>query len=282
MKPSRRTAFSLIEVLVVIAVIAILTAVLLPATQRCRELARQIRCRSNLAQITTAWHLYAQDHDGRFCRGNYLKMKSNGPFTPIPDPNLVKNPNIEFGGWKGGSPGAKSQLRPLNPYLGLSGIVNDQAQARLFHCPSDQGGQDYRHTAFFYFGNSYETNHMIIGPVPPLPRWHEAPWDTLFQRINLAGLSLKSDQVKNPAKLLFVGDHNWRNHWDPLNTWVCADAWHKRHHHYNLSFFDGHVAHTKIEKGICINDAYRIHPDVKLDKIIRSEQVKAPCQCGRN
>ncbi|WP_165249945.1 DUF1559 domain-containing protein [Paludisphaera soli] len=48
---SRRAAFTLIEVLVVIFVIAILIALLLPAVQGARESARRIHCTSNLKQL---------------------------------------------------------------------------------------------------------------------------------------------------------------------------------------------------------------------------------------
>jgi prepilin-type N-terminal cleavage/methylation domain-containing protein len=59
----RERGFTLTEMLVVIAVIAVLTAILLPVFSTVREKARQNACLSNLRQIGTALTAYAQDYD---------------------------------------------------------------------------------------------------------------------------------------------------------------------------------------------------------------------------
>src|SRR5215469_3037377 len=59
-----RNAFTLLELLAVIAIIAILAAILLPALANARERSRGIYCVNNTRQLTLAWQLYADDHEG--------------------------------------------------------------------------------------------------------------------------------------------------------------------------------------------------------------------------
>ncbi len=63
-KSHRRRAFTVIELLVVAAIIGLLIGLLLPAVQAAREVARRVQCANNLKQLALAMQNY---HDGNGC-----------------------------------------------------------------------------------------------------------------------------------------------------------------------------------------------------------------------
>ena len=66
---SEGSAFTLVELLVVISIIALLLAILMPSLQKAREQARIIMCKSNMKQQHMGHLLWAEDHDGHFHTG---------------------------------------------------------------------------------------------------------------------------------------------------------------------------------------------------------------------
>lgn len=91
----RHPGFTLLELLVVLAIIATLLALLLPAVQRVRESAHRTRCESNLQQIGLALH-------------NYHGVYNAFPPAQIDDPKYSSN---------------KTAPRPPYPYLSWRGYL---------------------------------------------------------------------------------------------------------------------------------------------------------------
>lgn len=82
-------AFTLIELLMVIAIVALLLAILLPALQKVRKQTREVICRSNLKQWGNILALYTDDNEGRlpiFSTGAALWF-FRGSWLPEGDPN---------------------------------------------------------------------------------------------------------------------------------------------------------------------------------------------------
>jgi len=161
---ARRKAFTLVEMLVVIAIIGMLVAMLLPALHAARETARQTQCRGNLKQIALATqHFHAVN--------NSFPVTFLGPQSLAPDVNNWSN-------W-----GVHVQLLPFveqKPLFdtilpkGLPGIYTSSPVTipaiasqpllakpiSVFVCPSDLGGDTNP-----FFGGYGKTNYLPSGEV---------------------------------------------------------------------------------------------------------------------
>ena len=65
----KHKGFTLVELLVVIAVIALLMAILLPALSKARAQAKRIICLGNLKQMVLGWMVYSENNDSKLVNG---------------------------------------------------------------------------------------------------------------------------------------------------------------------------------------------------------------------
>lgn len=146
----RRRAFTLVELLVAIGIIALLISILLPSLSRARQGATNIQCASNLRTIGQALQLYANDHSGR------LPFSGNGGWANI---------------WVG----------QVSAYLG-----SDISAGGSFHpamrCP-DAMTVAQNGSAAWWGGFHYTAN------VRAMPHYDDS-WDALKQRMTTTGYPL--------------------------------------------------------------------------------------------
>lgn len=80
-RPKRQTGFTLVELLVVVAILALLMSLLMPALTGAIEQTRLVTCRMNMRNLALAVNIYVDDHYGRYVpsQSDRLNMiKTNG------------------------------------------------------------------------------------------------------------------------------------------------------------------------------------------------------------
>ncbi len=123
--------FTLVELLVVMAIVAVLAGLLLPAISAARRRAQRAACVSNLRQLSQALQLYANDFNGYFPQSFSVGAKGN---------------------WE-------TVLDKLRPYVGVP--------EEMFLCPADAGGA----VDFSFLGlprTSYSVNEALMPAAAPL------------------------------------------------------------------------------------------------------------------
>lgn len=143
-RPRVRAGFSLVELLVVVAIVATLMAMLLPSLARARGQARSVVCRSNLRQIVTANLMYADSHNDRLCPGAVHFTEHNLHRWH----GLRENTGMAFSPEHG----------PLVPYLGEDGAIRRCPEFQV-ELPEDDQRQFERNNG------GYGYNHAFLGRI---------------------------------------------------------------------------------------------------------------------
>jgi prepilin-type N-terminal cleavage/methylation domain-containing protein/prepilin-type processing-associated H-X9-DG protein len=214
--PRPNRAFTLVELLVVIAVIAILAALLLPALSQSKFKAESSVCRNNLKQLTLAWDLYADDN------ADLLVNNHGVPETLALRQNWANNVQD----WENGEDNTNLLYlshSKLGPYAG--------GTTGIYKCPGDRepalNGAHIRSMAL---------NALIGNP------------GELTNRFNPAYVQCyKKSDIASPAGIFAFLDENA----DSLNDGFYVNVWDDKlwgnlpasYHNGagNLSFTDGHV-----------------------------------------
>lgn len=128
---------TLVEVLVVLAVIGILTALMLPGLGRVRERMREAACLGHFRQISVGLKLYQADNQGFHPVGATL---SSAPGALVP-PGTPNDRIWDFTSAMGGKD--VTEVLPMLPPAKARPLSRYVADPRAFRCPVD-GGLDYR------------------------------------------------------------------------------------------------------------------------------------------
>ena len=173
-----KRAFTLIEILVVIAIIALLAAILFPVFATARGKARSASCQSNLKQLGAAMAMYIGDYE----RYPYA-VDPVDKYAPAIWQNQEDAEGITIG-----------------EMVLLTDAINAYVKnANVWRCPSDTGF-DYPDDIEWQLNNE-----------PTYPSCFEKYQTSYFYRTQLAFLKFSDDFLKLPAQtnLLFDGHGDW-------------------------------------------------------------------------
>lgn len=167
-----KKAFTLVELLVVISIIALLLSILMPSLSRAREQGKSVVCKSNLRQIGLATALYLNDNNSTYFY-NHEGLIFRG------------------GDWDFGSPKVLGWFMKLNERY----IKNP----KFFHCPSCEG--------WAWDGKRLAGQVGLLGKSLPYGM-NNFPWKADFGMRDgpWAGPNLKSADIRRPSEFYMVLD----------------------------------------------------------------------------
>ncbi len=141
--------FTVVELLAVISIIALLTAILQPAIVSAKRAAIRESCQSNMRSIGAAIHLYVADYDDRYPSAVDMGPKENPEQIPIPHPPIGEIPFITdvLLPFAGGSKQIFKCPSDVNPYSFLSEGIGPYGTWPTFF--------DFNHSSYGFWARSY-------------------------------------------------------------------------------------------------------------------------------
>ena len=213
-RPTRRlgAAFTLLELLVVLSVVALLVGLLLPALAGARDAARTLRCGANMRQLGVAGAAYAADHGGRI-RG---WVTTTGPRRAPGQPRDARW-WVGLGDHLGGPTGRRGALVTTHVLVPSRELCVLTAS---LNCPSidpDDGHHLVDDTGVRVGGTTTAVNRLFDFRKSPDPDPDGA---------HPRGRMIRLDHVRDAGSLLHFSD-GWGNLFPSTNRrrWVGVRPW---------------------------------------------------------